>query len=657
MKSLVLAALAAAAALGARADDFLRNLPDPKFAATLTQDRYRNHDAVVILKEQALTISRKNFTYRGVDFDGMGMTQTVILIAKVFTERGIQRFGSFDYEYPERFGDKFRSAFACRARVQKPDGTVLVMPESDVQLIVSEENSDGDPIARKAMFKVPDLAPGDVVHIEYTLAEPLVRALSGLFFYNDRSPVLFSNLMITLPSDDEIKFFSFPANRVGEPKSAQVSKTSGPTYMWSLRNLNAIPDEVDTYTFEDLSMMTGFVVNPSINGFHKLIDWNTIGREFYEHCVDKGSVTQKRIAELGFTGDRPAVTMKLADSLYTAIRHALTLKARNSLYPYADDIEQVFRKKTGDASDLAYIFYKILGEWKADVNVVWIRDRRRGEYERTIPTENWFNRLGVIVRAGSEEKVYDFDRSVAAHYALPSFLKAVTAPVVSAQGAWHRVLPAAGGCASCIRESHELRFRGMDAVRDSEVYACDGTPAEKLRKSVYELQGAQLAERLRKVASSRCLADADSVANSPVLEDPEIVIACTGRAVSAPSSVDKFVTLKLTNEALRDFREEIFSAIRVNDLVLIDPLAITVCWNIHVPAGYDVRTAPADTVIRAVPGLVAGLSTVRGADGFQVRVEARFTQNVYAADLFPRVIGTLDALLAASETSIVLAKK
>ncbi len=660
MKTVILALLALSSYVHCRAEDFLRNLPDVKFCAQLTPEKFSNSDAVIILKEQSLSINAADISWRGVDFRGVTMTRTNVLLVKVFNNSGIRRFGSFEYEYTERFGDEIRAGFACRARVQKPDGEVVAMPGSDVRLIVSEQNSDGEPVARKAVFKVPNLSPGDVVQIEYTLTEPLARALSGIFYYNDRVPVLFSNLAITLPMDDEINVYSFPADRVGEPRISQVSKSygAGQTYFWSLKSLNRIPKEAYTYAFDDMSLMTAFVVNPRAeNGYRRTTDWNFIAGEFCADYIDAGRVKGKRIVELGFQEDRPPLSMRLADSLYAALRHSIALKPVNSLYPLTEDIDEVFTKKRGDASDLSYIFYKILHEWKADVRVAWIRDKREGSYEPSVPSVWWFDRIGVLVKVGNEEKMYDFDRSVPARYQTPSYLKSVTVPLLGGKVCEHRTLPGASGGESRIREGHDFTLTEKGELDDSLVYSCSGSPAEEYRHDMFDLRGTELQDHLKSLATARCLTSVDALVSSPLLDDPEIRLTYNGRSRGTVAAVDAFLTVKLPNEALRGFREGIFSVARTNDFVLVDPLTITVTWRLHVPRAYAIHAAPSDTTIRGPKGMSATVRCSPAGDGLRMEAELKFTEGVIPADNFPRLIGALDGLLSSCERVIILAKK
>ncbi|HTY58798.1 MAG TPA: hypothetical protein VMF59_08260, partial [Bacteroidota bacterium] len=305
----------------------------------------------------------------------------------------------------------------------------------------------------------------------------------------------------------------------------------------------------------------------------------------------------------------------------------------------------------------AYIFYKILKDWKVDARPAWIRDKRKGTYEPTVPSIQWFNRLGVLVGVGPEEKLYDFDRSVPAHYTVPSYLKGITVPLLGEKSCEHRKLPSPAGPGSYVRESHDLVFSDTQVLRDSLVYTCNGTPAEEFRSEVYDLKGKELRDHCISVATGRCLVAADTVLTSAILDDPEIRLTFSGRSKAGVAPVDAFLTVKLPNEALRVFREEIFTAVRYNDFVLIDPLVMSVSWRLHLPPGYVLRAGPSDTTIRAVKGLSAALHCTRVEDGLRMQADLKFTENVIPAEDFPGIIKVLDGLLTASEQAIVLAKK
>ena len=225
--------------------DFVRNLPDAKMCQILTTENFKNSDAVVVLKEQSLLIEDNEIYYHGVEIKGPGITRNFIMIVKLFNEVAVKRYGSFEYNYREYYGNEFPNSFEAGARVLKETGDIVVMSENHVHVKVSREANDGTPLARKVLFKVTDLSAGDILQVEYTFTQVLSQSTSGIFFYNSSDPVLFSNLYITLPRKCETKYFCFPQEKIGDPQILQVSKNygAGNTYFWSVRNLNSIPTE------------------------------------------------------------------------------------------------------------------------------------------------------------------------------------------------------------------------------------------------------------------------------------------------------------------------------------------------------------------------------------------------------------------------------
>ncbi|RPH37758.1 DUF3857 domain-containing protein, partial [bacterium] len=468
MKALLVALLLFQTVPFAKSDDFKRNLPDAGMLGQLTPERFPNQDAIIILKEQAFSVHQATIFYRGYEFEGPGTTRAKIMIVKLLTEAGARRYGSFEYTFPEWFGDEIRSAFEAHVRVLKQDGSIRVMPEDEIKTIVSRENRDGTPLERKVLFKIADLRAGDVLQIEQVHTTPLARSASGIFFYNDRDIVLFSNLAITLPAEDDVRYFSFPEERVGAPKVSEIAQSygSGETYFWSMKNLNPIPDEPYGLPFADQSLITAFIDDhPAENGYRPVTDWNSLAKEYASDYLDNNSIGDARISELGFAPEETGITLEKIDRLYESLRKAISLRSTNSIYPLSKDIDQIFEKKVGDASDLAYIMYTILKQWEQNANAVWIRDRRDGVYEETVPTLTWFDRMGVLVKVGNQEKVYDFDRSIPAKYDMPWFLNGIRVPVVTSSGCHHKLLNDACGVQDHFtRERHLLRLAGGPRV-------------------------------------------------------------------------------------------------------------------------------------------------------------------------------------------------
>jgi hypothetical protein len=656
MKTILFAIAWGLACSSALAEDWFRALPDPNFCAKLTQQVFPNVDGVIIIKEQSLNVHRAEGTYRGLDLVGLGMTRTTIVIAKVFNEAGVKRLGSFEFEYREHYGDQIPSRFMARARVQKPDGSVIVMPEDDLSIVVSHQDRHGDPLARKALFKVPNLMPGDVVQLEYVLTEPFVRAYSGIFYYQDRMPTLFSNLAITCQERDEVRVFSFPAERIGEPKISQIATTlgSGETRFWSVKNLNAIPDEPCGHPFEEMSMMTAFIADEQ---YHDRTDWGTLSKNFWKEYLDKGSVKDARVRELGFLPSKDTVRLERVDSLYTALRKAIVLNPVNEVYPLVDYLDEVFEKKSGDASDLAAIFYKILQDWNVNVRAVWLRDRRQGTFESVVPTLRWFDRIGALVRIGDVEKLYDFDRAIPSHFSTPWFLKGITAMVFDGKSCIAKNLPAAKPGEAWIRESHDLAFGEKLEVRDSMSTTGAGAPVEDWRDGAYELKGAELNSYLQKAASANCVEAAADVQHSPLFDEREITVGVKGKSKATVALIDSFVSLRPSNEVLKALQDELLTPGRTNEVVLEEPYTMTIEWTIHHPSGYVLAELPKDTSITGFRGGAGSLLCQKMGDDAHMtaRLDLK-TQIIPVAD-FNSMMRLLVGLERSSERAVTFRKK
>jgi hypothetical protein len=648
--------LAVTAATWCPAQEFFRNLPDPKFSAQLTQQAFPSVDGVIIFKEQSLKVHQAEVTYRGYDLVGLGMTHSTVLIAKVLNEAAVKRFGSFEYEYPERYGDEIRSGFMARARVQKPDGTVIVMPESDVSIVVSYRDNDGDPLARKALFKIPDLMVGDVVQLEYVLTEPFVRAYSGIFYYQDRMPVLFSNVAITCQARDNVRVFSFPPERVGEPTIAQIAKDlgAGETRYWSVKNLNAIPNEPHGPAFGDLSVMTAFVTDPA---FHEQTTWDLLAKNYWNDYLDRGSVKSSRVEALGFGDPKGSVTREITDSLYTALRKAITLKPFNDVYPLVDLLDDVFKKKSGDASDLAAIFYKILTDWKVKCSGVWIRDKREGTVELTVPTLRWFDRIGVLVNVGGTEVLYDFDRAIPARFSPPWFLKGITVMVIDKKGARTMTIPQSKQGEAWIRESHSLTFDDRLSAHDSIVTSGSGSPIEEWRENCYTLKGTELTSYLQHVVADKCIAGAGDIRFSPIMDDREVRVTVVGGSTATATAIDKYVTVRPTNQIFQAYYEEMFRPTRTNPVVLDEPTLMTLEETIHHPSGYVLASVPNDTIMRGFPGGIGTLSYTKTGDDVTMTASVDLKSEIIDPRDYSSMMQLIIALQHGSEQGVTFRKK
>ena len=575
------------------ADDFLRKLPDKNLSAQLKAENFKDNDALIILKEQSLNIEPAEVYYRGIEIKGWNISRSKIMIVKLFNERAVKRYGSFEYNYSELYGDEISCGFEVRARVLKANGKVLEMSEDEIKRIVTRKSSSGETRSRKVLFKVPDLTPGDVLQYEYNYVTPLAYQTSGLFFYNDVDPVLYSNVYITLPGDLEAKYINLPPERFEQPKITQISKKfgSGKTYFWSLKNLNPIREEIFSPPFSDLSLMTAFVVTKiGKRDYNETGTWAILGRNFYKNYLnDQDEITDELLSKLGITGiyQDSIKTLEDTDKIYKAIRHYFKLRLFSEVYPLSNDVKLLFNEREGDASDLSYIMYKILKQKNIPVNAVWIRDKRKGIYELEIPTTHWFNRMAILATCGGNTRLYDFDLTIPENYCTPWYLKGVKLPVLTDGGCLHKeIYKESKYSDNGYCEKHRIVFKDNNVMQDTINFYYHGAPADIMRLEYCSSDLSEIKESLRNNLTASCLDEIDSLSLNNFREDNTIDIKTNGIVKKGIDEFEGHLVINLKNYIFEKFKRKVYSPVRKNFYQFDSPFYIELNWMIEIPDGY-----------------------------------------------------------------------
>ena len=640
-------------------EDFIRDLPDENMANYLTPDRFKNLDAVIILKEQSYKIEPTEQFYRGYELKGPTTSYTKIVIAKLFTESAVKRYGSFEYEYNEQYGDELPNFFEARARVLKPNGDIFEVNEDEIEKFISRETSRGRPLSRKVLFKIPNLAVNDIVQIEYTFNRIFTYSTSNVFYYNDRDFILYSNLYITLPSNMDASYLNFSEERIGKPKIEQMSGVfgSGETYFWGLKNLYPIPDEPFSFPFADQSLMTAFVVK-------KMDYWNTgtweeITEDFYDNYLEDDKIDKEKLDYLGLEENikKTTFTFEKTDTVYKHIREKLNLKSFNSLIPQSDDIASIFEKKEGDASDLAYIMYKILEQWGVSTNIVWIRDKREGIYELTVPSSVWFDRLGVLVRIEGKEKIYDFDRSVPLNYSVPWYLKGQNVVVIKKKGYEHKKISDNSNInANVYFENHVMSFDSLLNLNDRIQLQYSGIPAEDFRDRNYVFSKKQVQNKISDKIKSYNLECCDSLTLNEYISESDVNIDICGKSIVKPEEVDSFLVFKIKNKTIQELFDDISSTTRMSNYSFKQPFKIYVVWEMEIPDGYTLQEQYPDKMFPPVEQISAKIMRSVFSNKFTVTANIKFNNSYLSYKKHTQLMKLFQDLQKELDRDIILKK-
>jgi hypothetical protein len=652
MKYLLFILLLSAAAW---AQDFVRDLPKKEFIAQITSTNFPGSDAVILIKEQSLKVENSEVRYRGYELGGLSRQNSYVKIIKILNEAAVARYGTFEYSYPEIFGDEIPSGFSIKARVLKESGKTEIVPEKEIHKIVSLTNKRNEPLERKVIMKIPNLSVGDVLQIEYHHNLPFSTVTSGLFFYQDRDPVLFSNVYVTLPSRYSVDVFSFPEDKIGKPAIEQVTKTfgGGKTYFWSVRNCNSIPDEPYSFPFEDISYLTGFVVK-EMNGID-CSNWINLVMNYYDEYIDRDNLNSSFYKDSGIPSNVDNADAGLTDSLYSTIKRNFRVRKNSEIYP-ARDISDVIELKKGDATDLSFIMYKVLKKWGLDANMVLIRDKRQGSIETSFPSLMWFDRAGVMVKTDGKEKIYDFDGSVQNNYELPWYLNGVNIYVVNKSGGYFKKLQFPSSTEhNQVVETHYFTLRQGEDVRDSMIITYKGSFAERLRGKYYNVETEKIETEFQKEFPG-CFSTLETFNTNDFYENSSIDAAACGISVCNVEEVDSFLIIRPQEVVLSRLRNNIFSTARKNHIQFDAPFRCKVEFNIPVPEGYEVKSVPANSSFTTPFNGVFSMTSENRKDCIKLTGVLRIPQNVIEVIHFYRIIELFESSIKDMNREIVFKK-
>jgi len=629
---------------------FKMDLPPVAAVNRLTADMFKGSDAIILWKEQDYTEQR----YNDDELYTPQMVWKKIVVAKVFNDAAVSHFGSFEYEFPYYRDSKFEERVKVQARIMKPDSTIWVLPDSAITFVTGDATSSGKPLTKKIIFKLANLSPGDIVQIETMDVVPYSFLRQVLFFYHDSYPVLTSKVYIDLASKEKLECLSIPADKVGEPEIKEFHV--GKSRSWTVKNLAQIPQEAFGRPFADVSYFTAIVDPP--DKFDKN-GWQTIAKGYLKYYIDKGSVSKSFMREIGLDPSLSEPSWANIEQAYTALCKYFKLYKKNSVYTSSENIDDVIKNKEADATDLAYIMFKILDRWNVTVTPVLIRDRRQGIYEKSVSSLVWFNRLGLLVSSQGTDRVYDFDRSIPSKYEFPWYLNGTTLLALNDSGVTHIPIQLSRNIRSYIStEYHTIQLKQNKRPTDSVFFILKGSIAQRLRGELYPLKGKDLTDYVRSYIRRYALQDADTIKTNDFLNTSEVRLMGTGTSQSSSLEIDSFLTFQPRNHLLREFRNKFTSKTRYDDIFLDEPFIYSFQWSVKAPEGYFLSQLPQSSSLEGIPGTTAQITYFQKDDAScTLNVSVVFNTDFIHKEKYNDWLAFLDNAIKSMEHEISFKKK
>ncbi|MBD3381695.1 MAG: DUF3857 domain-containing protein [candidate division Zixibacteria bacterium] len=163
-------------------------------------------------------------------------------LTRVLTEKGKNMLGERHLYYFKVYD----TLTLHKARVIKPDGEVIEVPEDYIKDIVSgatEAMNIYQPDTREIIISFKGLQVGDFIEVEYTdhlFHSPMDGVFDGLNVFQFSEPIIHSRVKITGPEDMPLKYVV----RRGEVNFEREKKDGKITYTWWAENQPAIVTEI-----------------------------------------------------------------------------------------------------------------------------------------------------------------------------------------------------------------------------------------------------------------------------------------------------------------------------------------------------------------------------------------------------------------------------
>jgi len=587
----------------------------------ITPANFPDVDAVIILKEQGF--SEGPHTKNLLAIYNETTVSSIAVIVKLFNEKAVETFGSFSYELPDIRVKEDRHVFTVRVRVLKPDSTIQVLADSSIKRITGISSGHGRALTQRVMYKIPNLAPGDIVQYEYTHAEPWSFKRQVLYFYHDRYPVIRSVVYVNMTTQEKVKYLNFPPEKFGPADVKDLGRAISSS--WTLSNLAAVPDEPFGRPLAEVSYLTT-VVNQDVDVDNR--GWSNVAKDYYRDNIDQGSVPKSFMRDLGMNPTLENPSWTDIDSLYTALRKYFRLKSSSERYTDEKAVDQQIDDKEGDASDVAFIMLKALDRWGIHATPVLVRDRRDGGYELTVPSLVWFDRLALLVSFNGKDQLYDFDRCIPSRYEVPWFINPSVMFAVQDTGGYHFQLKVPSSWREHISaEEHQITLKPGKRAADSVTFVLKGALAQHERGSLYTMAGEDLDKALRSYLGD-ALQDVEHTSINDFRDNTVVQISGWGTSRAASATIDSFLTFQPRNHLFRSFRDKFSKPTRQYDIRLDEPFGNVISWQVKVPERFEVAQLPEGADISGPAGAMAQVSYLQQEGSVNVKAMVVFSSSM-----------------------------
>jgi len=311
-----------------------------------------------------------DYTYVRVQPSGVSarFQQTAV---KVYTQRGVDSFRTHSITYsPDR-----QEVFVLRARITKPDGSV-VESYGEQERAINEPWSGTYYDLRSKVLSFPQLAPGDVLEMQYRLEDTSEDNLLSDYFgdvhyvQGGMAKVRY-RYIVDMPASRPLYW-----NKTAAPKglaASQEEKDGRTVYRWDGKSIPKVVPEPG---------MPGWAEVATVLHVSTYKTWEQVGRYWWGLVRDQllPNDELKRAVEQSLKGvdrkDERAVVSAVYNFVVSHTRYVALEFGIHGFKPYR--VDRVLARRFGDCKDKASLIHAMLKVAGVDSRLVLLRMRHLG---------------------------------------------------------------------------------------------------------------------------------------------------------------------------------------------------------------------------------------------------------------------------------------
>jgi len=336
-----------------------------KQAETATQ-KYPNANGIIILDDGQYTLKSDGTNQYRYHFIGRILTNK----AKPWASRTL-------WLQEER-----SRANVVMGRTIKPNGEVVELDPAEIKISKPAREMAFFGRGKIKSFTLPDVGLGCLIEyiIEYDTFNPWDKHIyEAGFMFQDKDPVLYSKVAITIPADKELNYCY--RNMTEQEAKPEIIKGEGiVTYVWVMKDVPPIIEEPAMPSLAD--------VVPRISTC-LFKDWDYIFERGSKMLLPRMQVTpeiEELVAEL--TKDARTIEEKIAALYYFAQREIryISIKGSISSGRGGHPAYETLQNKYGDCIDKAVLFSTMLKVIDVESYPISVRTNNEGTAIRDIPS-------------------------------------------------------------------------------------------------------------------------------------------------------------------------------------------------------------------------------------------------------------------------------